>query len=73
MRRRGSPRRKHYPDRPVRMIVPYAPGGPTDVITRLLAKKLAEHLGKQFFVENVGGGGGNNGMGTPCWWSIPAT
>jgi len=52
-----------YPDRPVRMIVPYAPGGPTDVITRLLAQRLTEHLGKQFFVENVGGGGGNIGMG----------
>ncbi|MGZ3360598.1 MAG: Bug family tripartite tricarboxylate transporter substrate binding protein [Xanthobacteraceae bacterium] len=51
-----------YPDRPVRMIVPYAPGGPTDVITRLLAQRLTEHLGKQFFVENVGGGG-NIGMG----------
>ena len=56
-------RAQTYPDRPVRMIVPYAPGGPTDVITRLLAQKLAEHLGKQFFVENVGGGGGNIGMG----------
>ena len=52
-----------YPDRPVRMIVPYAPGGPTDVITRLLAQRLTERLGKQFFVENVGGGGGNIGMG----------
>ena len=58
-----SVRAQGYPDRPVRMIVPYAPGGPTDVITRLLAQKLAEHLGKQFFVENVGGGGGNIGMG----------
>src|SRR3977135_3850086 len=56
-------RAQSYPDRPVRMIVPYAPGGPTDVITRLLAQKLAEHLGRQFFVENVGGGGGNIGMG----------
>jgi tripartite-type tricarboxylate transporter receptor subunit TctC len=52
-----------YPDRPVRMIVPYAPGGPTDVITRLVAQRLSEHVGKQFFVENVGGGGGNIGMG----------
>jgi tripartite-type tricarboxylate transporter receptor subunit TctC len=52
-----------YPDRPVRMIVPYAPGGPTDVITRLLAQRLTERHGKQFFVENVGGGGGNIGMG----------
>ena len=52
-----------YPDRPVRMIVPYAPGGPTDVITRLLAQKLSERQGKQFYVENMGGGGGNIAMG----------
>jgi tripartite-type tricarboxylate transporter receptor subunit TctC len=52
-----------YPDRPVRMIVPYAPGGPTDVVTRLLAQKLSEQVGKQFFVENMGGGGGNIAMG----------
>ena len=51
-----------YPDRSVRMIVPYAAGGPTDVITRLVAQRLSEHVGKQFFVENVGGGGGNIGM-----------
>src|SRR5882757_886873 len=54
---------QHYPDRPVRMIVPYAPGGPTDVITRLLGQKLSEHAGKQFFVENIGGAGGNIAMG----------
>ena len=52
-----------YPERPVRMIVPYAPGGPTDVITRLVAQRLSDHVGKQFFVENMGGGGGNIGMG----------
>jgi tripartite-type tricarboxylate transporter receptor subunit TctC len=52
-----------YPDRPVRMIVPYAAGGPTDVITRLVAQRLSDNVGKQFFVENVGGGGGNIGMG----------
>ena len=63
MRRRGSRGRKPIPIGPVRMIVPYAPGGPTDVITRLVAQRLSEHLGKQFFVENVGGGGGNIGMG----------
>ena len=45
------------------MIVPYAPGGPTDVITRLVAQRLSDHVGKQFFVENMGGGGGNIGMG----------
>src|SRR5262249_34321798 len=52
-----------YPDRPVRVIVPYAPGGPTDAITRLLAQKLSERGGKQFYVENMGGGGGNIAMG----------
>jgi tripartite-type tricarboxylate transporter receptor subunit TctC len=52
-----------YPEKPVRMIVPYAPGGPTDVITRLVAQRLTDHVGKQFFIENVGGGGGNIGMG----------
>ncbi len=52
-----------YPDRPVRMVVPYAPGGPTDVITRLLAQKLSDRVGKQFYVENMGGGGGNIAMG----------
>lgn len=52
-----------YPTRPVRMIVPYAPAGPTDIFARLTAQKLSEFLGKQFYVENVGGAGGNVGMG----------
>jgi len=42
-------------NRPVRVVVPYAPGGPTDVVTRLLAQKISDRTGKQFFVENVGG------------------
>jgi tripartite-type tricarboxylate transporter receptor subunit TctC len=52
-----------YPTRPVRLIVAYAPGGQTDVIARLIAQKLSERLGKQFYVENVPGAGGNIGMG----------
>ena len=51
-----------YPTRPVRVIVPYAPGAATDVIARLIVQKLSERLGKQFYVENIGGGG-NIGMG----------
>jgi len=39
-----------YPARAVRMIVPFGPGGPTDVSARLIAQKLSERLGKQFFV-----------------------
>jgi tripartite-type tricarboxylate transporter receptor subunit TctC len=50
-----------YPSRPVRVIVPFAPGGPTDVTARLIVNKLAEQTGKQFYVENVGGAGGNVG------------
>jgi tripartite-type tricarboxylate transporter receptor subunit TctC len=48
-----------YPARPVRVLVPYAPSGPTDILARLAAQKLSEQLGKPFYVENVGGAGGN--------------
>jgi len=52
-----------YPTRPVRIIVPFAAGGGSDVIARLVAQKLTENLGKQFYVENQNGAGGNLGMG----------
>ena len=52
-----------YPVRPVRVIVPYSPGGPTDVCARLIAQKLSDQLGKQFYVENITGAGGNIGTG----------
>ena len=45
------------------MIVPYAAGGPTDVIARLAAQKLSEAYGQQFYVENLPGAGGNTGIG----------
>lgn len=45
------------------MIVPYSPGGPTDVCARLVAQKLSERLGKQFYVEDIAGAGGNIGTG----------
>jgi tripartite-type tricarboxylate transporter receptor subunit TctC len=48
-----------YPTRPVRIIVAFAPGGPTDIFGRMAALKLSEQFGKQFYVENVAGGGGN--------------
>jgi len=50
-----------YPTRPVRIIVAFVPGGPSDIFGRIAAQKLAEQFGKQFYVENVGGGGGNIG------------
>src|SRR5262249_25785445 len=46
-------RAQAYPSRPVRVIVPYAPGGPTDIFGRLIAQSLSKHLGKQFYVENI--------------------
>ena len=52
-----------YPSHPVRVIVPFAPGGQTDVVARLIGQQLSEHLKQQFYVENVPGAGGNIGAG----------
>ncbi|HMJ43968.1 MAG TPA: tripartite tricarboxylate transporter substrate binding protein, partial [Pseudolabrys sp.] len=43
-----------YPNRPVRVVVPFAPGGVVDVMARLLMQGLSERLGKNFFIDNVG-------------------
>ena len=50
-----------YPTHAVRMVVPFAAGGPTDVIARVVAQKLSQSLGQQFYVENLPGAGGNTG------------
>lgn len=52
-----------YPDRPVKIIVAFAPAGPSDIIGRWLAQRLTERTGKSFVVENMAGAGGNIGMG----------
>jgi len=52
-----------WPARPVKLIVGFAAGGPTDLFARLIAQKLSEQTGKNFYVENVGGAGGNIGAG----------
>jgi tripartite-type tricarboxylate transporter receptor subunit TctC len=52
-----------YPNHPVRMVVGFPAGGPTDVIARLVAQKLSDRFGVQFYVENVPGAGGNTASG----------
>src|SRR5262245_60012537 len=59
-----QPLRADYPTRQVRIIVPYPPGGPTDVIARLVAQKLSEKFSQNVYVENLSGASGALGAGT---------
>jgi tripartite-type tricarboxylate transporter receptor subunit TctC len=66
-----------YPNHSVRVVVGFSPGGPTDVIARLVAQKLSDALGQQFYVENLAGAGGNIASGqvahaTPDGYTIMA-
>jgi tripartite-type tricarboxylate transporter receptor subunit TctC len=55
-------RAQAYPTKPITMIVPFAAGGPTDALARVLCQKMSEILGEQIVVENVGGAGGTIGV-----------
>jgi tripartite-type tricarboxylate transporter receptor subunit TctC len=57
----ASPQAQDYPNRPVKIVVPYPPGGSNDVIARILAQRLSEELKQQFIVENRAGANGNVG------------
>ena len=66
-----------YPNKPVRVVVGFPAGGPTDVIARIVSQKLSDSLGQQFYVENMGGAGGNIAAGqvaraTPDGYTIMA-
>jgi len=52
-----------YPERTITVVVPFAAGGPTDTVTRLVAESMSKDLGQQVIVENVGGAGGTLGAG----------
>jgi tripartite-type tricarboxylate transporter receptor subunit TctC len=52
-----------YPAKPVRIVIPFPPGGVTDIVGRVIAQKLSERLHQQFYIENIAGAGGNLGMG----------
>ncbi len=57
----GTARAEGFPDRPVTLVVPFAAGGSTDVVARIIGQKMSEDLGQQVVVENVAGAGGNLG------------
>ena len=57
----GSASGQSYPNRPVTMIIPFAAGGPTDVLGRIVGARMGELLGQQLVIENVGGAGGMTG------------
>jgi tripartite-type tricarboxylate transporter receptor subunit TctC len=59
----GPASAQQYPTKAVKVVVPFPAGGVTDIATRLIAQRLSEKLGQQFYVENHAGAGGNLGMG----------
>ncbi|CAN7641801.1 tripartite tricarboxylate transporter substrate-binding protein [Bosea sp. LjRoot9] len=58
----GAAQAQTYPTRPVTMIVPFAAGGPTDIIARIVADHMSKTLGQQLVIENVAGAGGTTGI-----------
>jgi tripartite-type tricarboxylate transporter receptor subunit TctC len=58
----SAPAAAQYPNKPITVIVPFAAGGPTDVVTRLVGDHMSRTLGQTLVVENIGGAGGTLGM-----------
>src|SRR6266850_7300088 len=51
-----------YPNKPVRLVVPFAPGGSSSIVARSVAAEISKALGQEMYIENKGGGGGNLAM-----------
>ena len=60
----APPAHAAYPERPVKIVVANTPGGPSDIVARIMAAAMQEAMGGSVFVENKGGAGGNIGMGS---------
>lgn len=56
------PARAEYPDRPITFVVPFAAGGPTDVVARIVGERMSRTLGQTIVIQNIGGAGGTLGM-----------
>ena len=61
---RIGPARAAWPDRPIRLVVPHSPGGPSDILARIMSPIIEQAIGGTIVVENKGGGGGNIGIGS---------
>src|SRR4051812_35406715 len=57
----GAASAQDFPTRPITMVIPFAAGGPTDVLGRVMGEAMSKTLGQQIVVENVGGAGGGTG------------
>jgi len=64
----GSATAQVYPSRPITLIVPFAPGGPTDVTSRIIGEHMSRTLGQQLVIENVGGAGGTIASSSTRRW-----
>src|ERR1700709_69376 len=59
----GGAAAQSFPSRPITMVVPFPPGGPSDVVPRIIAERMRTTLGQSIVIENVSGAGGSIGMG----------